>query len=475
MKHSFEKNLVDDSRLIKKGDVFVAYPGLTRDGRDFIKEAFEKGASTVVYDNDNYVVASEISRLHECIPYPHLKESLGKFASEFYDDPSQSMTVIGVTGTNGKTSITHFIADALTRYQKKCAVMGTLGNGFLPHLKKTTHTTLEAISLQRTLFELKKEGAQAVAMEVSSHALDQQRVQAVRFHAGIFTNLSQDHLDYHENMEYYGLAKMRLFTDYLLTNGILNLEDSFSQKIIDHAPKTTDLWGYSLKPVNTSLPLVVARSIQPLHRGFVVGVETPWGAGEFTTSLLGEFNISNLLAVLTALCTLGVPLFDALYYLSELKPVTGRMELLGAENQPRVVIDYAHTPDALENVLNVLRKHCQGRLICVMGCGGNRDRGKRPKMGAIAERLADYIILTNDNPRSESPELIVQEIVSGISNTKKIKIIYDRAVAIAEAVQNAKPHDIVLIAGKGHEMTQIIDDQEYPFSDRTEVEKALQK
>ncbi len=463
-----------DSRLVQKGDLFLAYPGFRVDGRKFIEQAISQGAAAVVCEAAGYQL-----KAGENIPIisvPNLQSHLGDIAARFYQDPSQAMTIVGVTGTNGKTSITHFIAAALQAQHIICGVMGTLGYGFLPDLMPSPQTTLDPIQIQKIFSQLRAEQAKVIAMEVTSHALDQKRVQGVHFKIAVFTQLSRDHLDYHHDMQSYARAKELLFQQPGLRYGVVNLDDELGQQIVDRYHQRLTLIGYSqLGKTDARIACITATAITPQAPGFHAQLQTPWGNGELTTALLGRFNISNLLAVLAVLCLLDMPLTTALATLSQLSTVKGRMQCLGGQRQPLVVVDYSHTPDALEKALTALREHCHGKLICVFGCGGDRDRGKRPQMAAIAERYADQVILTNDNPRSESPQAIINEIKTGFTKLKTVTVELDRKKAIQFAVQNAKVGDIVLVAGKGHETKQIIGDLVLPFDDVEEVKQALGK
>lgn len=468
--------ITSDSREVARGDVFLAYRGLQIDGRDFIQDAVTKGAAAIIYES-NDVKSVSLQGDIPLIPVRDLQHYLGDIAARFYDDPSETMRLIGVTGTNGKTTVAQFIAQVLSENHIRCGVMGTLGNGFIPDLKQTTHTTLDPIQLQKTLAWLRDEGAQAVALEVSSHALDQGRVQGVHFNAAVLTQLSRDHLDYHGDMRRYAKAKELLFQQPGLQFGVVNLDDSLGRKIAKKYRNKYEMIGYSTENHSVdNIPAMVATTIIPTSRGgFDVTVTSPWGQGKFITSLLGRFNISNLLAVATILNLFELPFADVLSSLSTLHSVKGRMQRYGNQQQPQVIVDYAHTPDALQRALSTLRKHCVGKLYCVFGCGGDRDRGKRPEMAAIAERCADYIVMTNDNPRHEVPEKIIEDMQSGLNRLELARIELDRAVAIRYAVQTAGVDDIVLIAGKGHETTQTIGTKVLPFDDGKVVEEVLAK
>lgn len=465
-------NITDDSRAVTANSIFLAYPGGHVDGRQFIEMAIQKGATCIIYEVQGAWQPPQIKGV-EFHGIDHLREKAGQIAAEFYGEPAKKLQMMGVTGTNGKTSIANFIAQGLAQYHKKCAILGTAGNGFLPNLQKSSHTTLNPVLLQKTLAEFVKQNAAYVAMEVSSHALDQGRVNGIEFETAIFTNLSRDHLDYHATMEAYFAAKSKLFHFPNLKYAVINYDDEYGEKLTQQKIDAQIFLYSAQNKIHSTLPTIAAEKITQTDRGFVAQVVSPWGRGKFESQLLGEFNISNVLAVLSSLCLSGVPFFDALFYISNLKPVAGRMQLLGGDDQPRVIVDYAHTPDALEKALLAMKAHARGQVICVFGCGGDRDRGKRPLMAQIAEKLAEQIILTNDNPRSENPEAIAAEIQKGFTDVNKVKIILDREKAIQTAVQTAGKNDMVLVAGKGHEDYQIIGTQTFPFDDAKMVQKAL--
>ena len=461
-------DLTQDSRHVSAGSLFLAYPGLRVDGRDFISAAVAKGASAVLYENGDGYTADNSHNI-PLIGIPNLETKIGLIASRFYGEPTKQMQVVGVTGTNGKTSITQFIAQALSLRQQKCAVIGTIGKGFLPDLHSTGYTTPDAVGLQRDLAECLKLGADSVAMEVSSHSLSQHRVVGVEFDVAVFSNLTRDHLDYHGTMAAYGAAKAALFQFPSLKYAIYNADDEFGRELIKQNPHAVQAIVYTTDShYRSDHAVILAHCITPTQQGFNIEISTPWGNGVIRSNLLGRFNVSNLLAVLGVLGALKMPLTDILLALERLQPVKGRMQSFGgAAGKPLVIVDFAHSPDALLQVLTSLREHQPKRLWCVFGCGGDRDRGKRPQMGAIASQHCDYIIITNDNPRSESPEAIAAEIRVGIplQSQCQVHIELDRQAAIAYAIAEAGPNDIVLIAGKGHETEQIIGSHAYPFSD----------
>jgi len=449
-----------DSRLVKPGDLFFAFQGSQVDGKLFIAEAMQKGASAVLVDADHLVAMQDTPIFF----VENLRKKIGDIAAKFYHYPSQKMQMIGVTGTNGKTSCTHFIACALKQLNKACGVVGTLGSGLYGQPFIDTLTTPDPVTLQKTLADFLQKKASHVAMEVSSHSLDQDRIVGIHFAVALFTNLTRDHLDYHGTMEAYGRAKQKLFENFLVDHAVVNYDDAFGRHLLDVVANKS-AFAYSLNPQKIKTPLIYAKNITLDLHGIRATVVTPWGEGELHSQLVGQFNLSNLLGVLTTLCLLDIPLATVLQCLSHLRPVPGRMQTLGGGEHPVAVVDYSHTPDSLEKALSTLRENCQGKLYCVFGCGGDRDRGKRPVMAKIAESFADEVILTDDNPRFEDPAQIFQEVMAGFNDTTKVIAIHDRAKAITSTLAKAKKGDCVLIAGKGAEMYQIIKDEKRYFSD----------
>lgn len=407
-----------------------------------------------------------------------LASQVSRIAGRFYREPGNELTVVGVTGTNGKTSCTQFLARALSP-TLHCGVIGTLGSGFPDQLEPGTHTTPDPVRLQAELAFLRDSGAAAVAMEVSSHALHQGRVAGVSFDVAVLTNLSRDHLDYHGSMVEYGLAKKQLFLMPGLKCAVLNLDDPLGQSLLGELPETVLAVAYG-QYVEADMfrgahRWVRATEVSSSQSGMTLSIDSSWGKGSFSTPLLGRFNVSNLLAVLSVLLFLGVTFAIALARLAALMTVPGRMEHFGGVDRPLVVVDYAHTPDALGHVLTALREHVTGQLICVFGCGGDRDRGKRPEMAAMAEALASEVFITDDNPRTEDGDRIVEDILTGMKRPDRARVIRDRAQAIAQAIGHAVPGDLVLVAGKGHETSQQIGDLKLPFEDREQVQQALER
>ena len=461
--------LVLDSRRIQAGDLFFAIRGASSDGRQYINDALAKGAVAVLVEAER---AGEITYQNgiPLIPIQDLKSQIGVLASCFYDHPAKKLRMTGVTGTNGKTSITHFIAQGLG---EPCGVIGTLGSGLYGSLGEAGLTTPDAISLHDMLHHFVQQGVKTVAMEVSSHSIDQGRVNGIEFEMGIFTNLTQDHLDYHGTMEAYAAVKRRFLAELPTQHVIINGDDSYGQRWIEELAHHKSVFAYATQPVEVRVPRVYADKIQTSLQGIKAKVHSPWGEGELVIPLIGRFNLSNVLAVLTVLCFYGIPFEEVLRRLSRLKPTPGRMQTITGPGMPLVVVDYSHTPDSLEKALEALRAHATGKLFCVFGCGGNRDAGKRPIMAKIAERLADRVIVTNDNPRHEKPEDIAQQIMRGFSRPELISVVLDRSKAIENSIQWANANDCILIAGKGAEHYQQVGDEKIHFDDVEEADKCI--
>ena len=455
-----------DSRKVRPGDVFFALAGTQVHGDIYTKAAIEKGAVAVLKE----APIQAIEKLEGDIPVisiPNLSQKVGEIAAQFYGHPSEKMQVIGVTGTNGKTSVTHAIAQFLQNSSKSCGLLGTLGYGTYGALEPGLHTTPDAIRLQGLLAQL---GTDYMVMEVSSHALAQGRVNGIRFDTAVLTNLSRDHLDYHQTMTAYGEAKRQLFLKPDLKTAIINLDDEFGLSVLNDLPNSVTKLTYSIQNQAADVYGQIS-AYNP--QGCEIDIQSPWGNGLAKTRWFGQFNVSNILAALTVLLHKGLPLATLLEQLPTLRPVPGRMERFGKPDQATIIIDYAHTPDALEKALLALSEHKSGTgdLWCVFGCGGNRDKGKRPLMGEIAQRYADKIIITDDNPRHEASKKIIDDILQGCPTP--LAVIPDRQQAIHYALQNAKVGDMVLIAGKGHEDYQEIGNQRLPFSDRELVASFL--
>ncbi|GAB3475591.1 UDP-N-acetylmuramoyl-L-alanyl-D-glutamate--2,6-diaminopimelate ligase [Azotobacter salinestris] len=461
------RELTLDSRQVRPGDLFLAVPGEQQDGRSHIADALARGAAAVAYEAEGATMFAGSGM--PLVPIRGLAKQLSAIAGRFYGEPSRALCLIGVTGTNGKTSVSQLLAQALDMFEERCGIIGTLGNGFHGALQSGRHTTPDPISVQATLANLKQAGARAVSMEVSSHALAQSRVSALDFDMAVFTNLSRDHLDYHGTMDAYAAAKARLFAWPGLRCRVLNLDDAFGRRLAEetHASRVI---GYSLENRSAQLH---CRQVHFDEQGVRAEVVTSQGEGLLHSPLLGRFNLSNLLAVIGALLGLDYALDEILHVMPQLQAPAGRMQRLGGGSRPLVVVDYAHTPDALEKVLEALRPHVRGRLLCLFGCGGDRDRGKRPLMAAVTERLADAVLVTDDNPRTESPEQIFADIHSGISAPEKVAYMHGRGQAIARLIAGAEVGDVLLLAGKGHEDYQEINGVRQSFSDIEEATKAL--
>lgn len=454
--------LCNDSRQARPGDLFLAVPGRRTSGVRHLDQAIAAGVVAVLIDAS--------TPLPTGLPVPvltlaDLAARQGIIAARFCGEPSQSLAVIGITGTNGKTSVSHFLGQCLPR----CAIIGTEGNGFPGHLEAATHTTPDPLALQAWLARLRGEGARTVAVEVSSHALHQQRTAGVRFDTAVYTNLGHDHLDYHRDLDDYAAAKAGLFASPDLRAAVLNADDPYVQRMASALAPGVRVLRYGLRQGE----LRGRADARP--GGLLIDILGDFGQAQFASPLLGEFNLYNLLAVLGTLLLADVPFADAIAKLQALTPVAGRMQSLRRPGDPLVVIDYAHNPPALDSVLTALRAHVPagGRLWCVFGCGGERDAAKRPVMGELAARLADRVVVTDDNPRGESPTIITDAILAGMPQTGGVELIHDRAAAIAHAIASADARDVVLIAGKGAERFQIVGTERRPFSDFDCAQNAL--
>ena len=455
-----------DNRSIRPGDAFVAVQGQLGHGLDYARAAVAAGAVAVIHDGLHALPELGVPALEVA----GLGSRLGELASRFYSAPSEQMTIAGVTGTNGKTSVAHFLAQSWQRVYGNAGMVGTLGYGPLDHLQSGDRTTPDPLRLQQVLAGCAKAGVEHLAMEVSSHALQQQRCQTVQFDAAIFTNLSRDHLDYHADMAAYAAAKRLLFTDYAPAFAIINHDDAWGRQWFGELNGGMQMLSFGLKPGAELMATTGSVDID----GMTIRITGPWGSEQVRTCLLGEFNVSNLLAAAGTLMLLGMPWHVVLHQLEVMQPVPGRMMRLGGQpGQPVVVVDYAHTPDALESALHAVRAHLNGKLVCVFGCGGNRDQGKRPQMGRAAELLADDVVVTSDNPRNESASKIIEDVIAGLEWPGRATIEPDRALAIRRAIANCKAGDVVLVAGKGHETWQEIGGQKIPFSDENIILNAL--
>ena len=465
-----------DSRLLQKGDLFLACFGSNHDAREYIGEAIKLGVAAVLAESGGKWQGVQVIDDIAVVAIDNLSAKLSEVAARFYSHPSQRLSVIGITGTNGKTSCSQFIAQALADSGFSCGTMGTLGYGIYGELRETQLTTPDPVFTQMALAEMAQDGIDPVVMEVSSVGLHQRRVKAVKFDTAIFTNLTRDHLDYHESMEDYGNNKKKLFTSEGLSRAIVNLDDPYALSIINSIAPSVDVFTYSLK---NSAATVYAESLSLTRQGFEARIVTPIGSGTVKGKLFGYFNVSNLLAVITALINYlpkkkDVDIEQLCELVSGLSSVDGRMEIIGDSDEITAVVDYAHTPDGLRSALKGLRDHFSGNIWCVFGCGGNRDKGKRPIMGEIAEAFADRLIIADDNPRNEEGDAIVQHILSGMNKPEEPVIERDREKAISYAILNAQPGDVVLVAGKGHETYQDVCGSKLIFSDANQVRLALQ-
>jgi UDP-N-acetylmuramoyl-L-alanyl-D-glutamate--2,6-diaminopimelate ligase len=481
--------IVSDTRQIKAGDIFLAYRvghgNAMQDSRPYIADALDAGVAAVIYDPSDLECISALNDAR-CFALENASAYAGPICSEWYGNPSQQMVVFGVTGTNGKTSITQWLSHALDRPKSRAAVIGTLGIGFPGHLEATGYTTPNAARLQTELKVLLDANAKQIAIEVSSHALEQGRVNGVQFNTAVFSNLSQDHLDYHGSMVEYAAVKFRLFQFPGLQNAVINLEDPLGRELAMQllAKTGVQVWGYAIdhnafagfEKFGKRLHAIFSSGMRFKENGYQGVFE--WqghGRSELSVPVVGDFNLSNCLAVWACLLASGMDALEAGKRIALLKQVSGRMEMVLGNSRstgPLVIVDYAHTPDALEKVLSTLRPIATqraGKLWCIFGCGGDRDTSKRPLMGRIAAELADHTILTSDNPRSENPEKISADIQSGMSSSKSVEVILDRAAAILSGVRHAQANDVVLIAGKGHEISQEINGKKVDFSDQEHV------
>lgn len=475
-----DAHLHADTRSLKSGDVFMAYAVDGADNRPYLDAALAAGAAAALYQPEHFAGKPDAAKT---LAVKALNELAGSIAAAWYGEPTASMLTVGVTGTNGKTSCSQWIATALTALGRPCAIIGTLGIGMPGKLTHTGFTTPDAPQLQRNLAQLKAQGVEGIAMEVSSHALHQGRVNGVDFDIGIFTNLTQDHLDYHGTFTAYEAAKARLFAWPTLKTAIVNRDDAAGQRLIESLRGKVRTIAYGVEMPVSATPgadaLLLATQVRATATGTAFHLSSDWGEADVEVGTLGDFNVSNLLAVLGVLLEVGVPFDAAITRIAKLESVNGRMERLGGRlqnDEPLVVIDYAHTPDALDKTLAALRPMAAargGELICMFGCGGDRDATKRPLMGAIAERLADQVVITSDNPRSEDPMSIIEQIAAGMQDAARTRRIEDRASAILQAIRAAAREDVVVLAGKGHEATQEIMGKKRAFSDQDHARLAL--
>ncbi|CEN32115.1 UDP-N-acetylmuramoyl-L-alanyl-D-glutamate--2,6-diaminopimelate ligase [Candidatus Westeberhardia cardiocondylae] len=481
------KNIISDSRIAKPQDLFIAIPGSLTDGRNYISQAIKKNVSAILAEKTNNKKHGEIE-IFKNIPiiyFSSLNKNLSKLAGRFYNNPSHSLFIIGITGTNGKTTISHLLSQWVNILGKKSAVMGTMGNGVInKDMDLTKNTTDSSIYIQKFLLKLKNKKVNFVSMEVSSHALSQYRVDGLQFNVAIFTNISHDHLDYHNNMLNYTLAKWRLFSELKIKKYIINANDKIGQRWLfylqlkkqypyitavspNYIPSFFSLWKGKW---------IYAKKIQYNFDHTCISFKSSWGHSTIYSPLIGKCNVDNILLTIATLLSLGYSLKKLLNTSKQLQPIDGRMEIFYTKKKPIVLIDYAHTPDALKKTLITARYYCKtGKIWCIFGCGGNRDKKKRPIMGNISEKYSDKIIITDDNPRNEKPKTIAKEIRNGIKNKKKIKIIHNRIQAIHKTVKSASSNDLIVLAGKGNEKYQIIKNKYHIYSEKKTIQKLLGK
>ncbi len=477
------ERLVNDSRIVQPGDVFLAYPGHQVDGRAFMADAVARGAAALICERSEKPGSGETANIDEnswsvpCIAVDGLAAQVGELAHLVYGRPSDKLWLAGVTGTNGKTSVSQWLMQALTKLGQHCAVIGTLGNGFPGALRETGFTTPDAPAVHAALSDFVRQGATACSMEVSSIGLAEGRVQGVRFDVAVFTNLTRDHLDYHGTMAAYGDAKAQLFATPGIKAAVLNLDDPFSLSLANTVRRDVHTMGYTLESLPTGARITNDVLVAEQLRMTATDLRFSLQGQTFGAPVVGRFNASNLMAVIAALVARGERLVDIAEALRHLQPPAGRMQPVGGENEPLVIVDYAHTPDALEKVLTVLRELAVtrgGQLVCVFGCGGERDAGKRPEMGAVAERLADTVVVTSDNPRHENAEAIINDILAGMKQPPMAVVVeVYRGLAITSAVARANAGDVILLAGKGHEPYQEIAGVRHPFDDVAMAKSAL--
>ncbi len=476
--------IASDSRLLGEGYLFLAVAGLTNHGLDFLDEARRAGACAIAWDSSTGQQPADTGI--PLVAIDDLAGKLGAIADRFYGQPSRQLEVIGVTGTNGKTTVAWMIAQAAGLLGETCGYLGTLGFGVGEVQGAEGMTTPPAVELHGRLAEFVDAGARYAAVEVSSHALSQARVDGVRFDTAIFTNLTRDHLDYHADMREYFESKARLFLECDPRHRIVSIDTEYGLQLAASCGPDVVTVSTQLDKVPNGRPYLFLRSVVATQRGSDVAFTSTWGDGRFSLPMPGEFNVANAALVLALLLAKGVPLDDACDVMSQLGGVPGRMQRVAVDaverpmqrvamEGPAVFVDYAHTPTALDLALRALRAHCRGSLWCVFGCGGDRDAGKRPLMGAAAEQRSDHVVVTNDNPRSENPQLIIDDIVAGLARPDAATVIADRAAAIAWTIAQAGAADVVLIAGKGHENYQEADGERIPFSDYAVAAQALAK
>jgi len=465
--------LVNDSRQANEHSIFCAVIGSLQDGRKYIDSAIENGSPMVIaqchsaQQHGNIIEKTVAGKKVNVVQFYQLDEKLTKLAQHFYGYPHHALKMVGITGTNGKTSTSHFVTNCFNALGQESAVIGTIGAGRLGHLVPINNTTPGPTELNSLLADFVQQGAKAVAMEVSSHALDQHRVSPDMMDIAVFTNLSRDHLDYHETMDEYARAKFKLFTGSKSQIAVLNGDDAYGDTWLQQnkGQQETIVFGKKDRVANQAR-YVKAKQIKHSSNGLAFVVETEKEQQAVTSQLVGDFNVDNLLAAISVMRAAEIPLADIINIIPTIRACNGRMETFHEAGKATSIVDYAHTPDALENALMACKQHCDGNLWVVFGCGGNRDTGKRAQMGAIAEKYADHVVITNDNPRNEAPELIAQNILSGCQQPEKIGVVLDRKQAVTSTLANAVAGDIVLLAGKGHEETIEIGNEIIEYGER---------
>jgi UDP-N-acetylmuramoyl-L-alanyl-D-glutamate--2,6-diaminopimelate ligase len=471
------RDLTQDSRAVTPGAAFLACQGRRTHGLVHAAAAVERGAAAVLWEPvpGGVEVPSLPPHVVVC-GVPELSKRLGDLADRFFQEPSAVVRVAGITGTNGKTTTAFLLAQASELVGRRSSYLGTIGFGRAFELREIGLTTPDAISVHRRIAQARDDRAVTMAIEVSSHALDQQRVNGVRFDTAVLTNLTRDHLDYHGTEDAYAAAKARLFESPGLSRAVINVGNAFGRELSSRFAESVEkiLYTTSNELIADANGWLRLSELKTSATGLTLHVESSWGAGTLRSKLIGEFNAENLLAALGVLLGWRVPLQQALVALGACVAPPGRMEAFGGGMRPLVLVDYAHSPDALAKVLEAARAHARGRLLCVFGCGGDRDPGKRPQMGAIAEQLADVVFVTNDNPRTEDPLAIVAQIRAGMRAPEHAHVVTDREAAIREALSRAESGDVVVVAGKGHENYQLVGDEVRPFSDARAVTDALE-
>ncbi|MFP3028996.1 MAG: UDP-N-acetylmuramoyl-L-alanyl-D-glutamate--2,6-diaminopimelate ligase [Arsenophonus sp.] len=469
------REMTIDSRKVAEGDLFLAVKGHQTDGRQYISQAIAQGVAAIIVEAESEIEAGTIRYMHgvPVIYINDLNNQLSLLAGEFYQHPAKKLRLIGVTGTNGKTTTTHLIAQWAKWLGEVTAIMGTVGNGILGQIVHKKNTTGSAVDVQAELQLLVDKQATLVVMEVSSHGLVQGRVAAIPFAAAIFTNLSRDHLDYHGDMENYAAAKWLLFSKHKSDKQIINVDDDMGLQWLKRLPEACAVSMEKRIPADWQGAWVLVEEVDYHNLGATIYFNSTWGKSSLESPLMGVFNVNNAMLAMATLLMMGYSLDTLIKSSRALQPVCGRMEVFTSQGKPTVVVDYAHTPDALEKALIALRLHCRGKLWCVFGCGGDRDKGKRALMGSVAEQYADIVVVTDDNSRSEEPKAIIDDILSGFLDAGRAMPIIGRLEAVTSAIMQANTNDVILIAGKGHENYQIIGDRRLYYSDRLTVAQLL--